>query len=561
MTSRFVEQAEYIDKSAFELWSASHPNETAIIKKLCAVGAKLITGPRGCGKTTLLLKSYNKMLSASSSALPVYANFKTSLKIEPLYHKNANAKFLFNQWLIIKIILGVIETLEDSNISEGLPGCPPKAKLLLRKEQLEMGSVDDFSTDDDPIDLNTLQIIIAKAMERAGRKRCVLLLDDAAHAFSAEQQRDFFDFFRRIKSREVSPKAAIYPGVTVYSSSFHVGHDAEEIDVWVRPTSDRYVEFMTQLLHKRLGAESFNVFLQTEDLLELLCYSSFGIPRSLLNSARSILGNEESDGSSRPEKLSRKRLNEEIKGNAERSMALYSSLKLKLPIYETFISEGERIFRRGVEAIKSYNKDKSVNRKSVDLALKHPLPTALEKTLAFMEYAGIISSKGKVSRGVKGVFQLYTLHYGILIDRNALLAARSQNVADLVSSLKHRNAHEFTRVSTEKILGNGNPDEVFHLSLPPCEVCGAARQSEEAKFCMHCGSKLKTASTFLSIVNQGIENLPLTEQRVRKIKRNSSIRKIKDILVDQGHNRLRRVPMIGPVWAKRIHSYAEEYIA
>ena len=48
----FVEQAEYIDPAAFDTWAEEHPNEQQILQKLCQGGGKLITGPRGCGKTT-----------------------------------------------------------------------------------------------------------------------------------------------------------------------------------------------------------------------------------------------------------------------------------------------------------------------------------------------------------------------------------------------------------------------------------------------------------------------------------------------------------------------------
>ncbi len=50
----FVEQAEYLESEIFSSWHASHPDEDAILRKLCHGGAKLISGLRGCGKTTLL---------------------------------------------------------------------------------------------------------------------------------------------------------------------------------------------------------------------------------------------------------------------------------------------------------------------------------------------------------------------------------------------------------------------------------------------------------------------------------------------------------------------------
>ena len=65
--SLFVEQAEYIAPSDFIEWSSDHPNEDVILKKLTQAGAKLLTGPRGCGKTTLMLKAYNSLNKMGSS--------------------------------------------------------------------------------------------------------------------------------------------------------------------------------------------------------------------------------------------------------------------------------------------------------------------------------------------------------------------------------------------------------------------------------------------------------------------------------------------------------------
>ncbi|PTX72449.1 hypothetical protein [Sulfitobacter mediterraneus] len=54
----FIEQAEYIGRDRFLLLAAEHPREASIVKKLVGGGAKLLIGPRGCGKSTLMRKAY-----------------------------------------------------------------------------------------------------------------------------------------------------------------------------------------------------------------------------------------------------------------------------------------------------------------------------------------------------------------------------------------------------------------------------------------------------------------------------------------------------------------------
>ncbi len=76
-------------------------------------------------------------------------------------------------------------------------------------------------------------------------------MDDAAHAFMQQQQREFFEVFRALRSRTVACKAAIYPGVTSYSPFFNVGHEAEEIEVWIRTDSAEYTDAMRSIFAAR----------------------------------------------------------------------------------------------------------------------------------------------------------------------------------------------------------------------------------------------------------------------------------------------------------------------
>ncbi|MBP7956516.1 MAG: hypothetical protein KAY80_02830, partial [Psychrobacter sp.] len=117
----FIEQAEYIRPSDFIEWSSDHPNEDDIIKKLTQSGAKLLTGPRGCGKTTLMLKAYNKLSKkGTNGAFPIYVNFKSSLKLEPIYKSKANGGFWFSQWMYLKIYEGIYSSFNDLGFSDQL---------------------------------------------------------------------------------------------------------------------------------------------------------------------------------------------------------------------------------------------------------------------------------------------------------------------------------------------------------------------------------------------------------------------------------------------------------
>ena len=551
----FTEQAEYIDSANLENWHIEHPNEKLIMKKLCQGGAKLLTGPRGCGKTTLLLKAYNEMRHRKD-VFSVYVNFKTSLKIEPLYRKNTNGSYWFNQWLFLKIYKGIFKSLRDYEIADSIDLVFSEKDIDSYINKIELGIVDEISTVNELLSISILEDEIKKILSVRGMSSCVLLLDDAAHAFSKEQQYDFFVFFRNIKSREISPKAAIYPGVTNFSASFHVGHDAEEINVWIKVTDDDYIEFMTKLLQKRFPAEIFLQLTKDKDLLNLICYSSFGIPRALLNIVHNLWKGKKSVEMD----CSRNGILKSIRQVNGLFMNIYKSLEEQLPIYKEFVKKGDGIYETLLESLKQYNKEKDFFNQAVEVGIKKPIPVELDKVFNFLQYAGLLMYARELSRGENGRYAIYIINYGFLIEKNVFGGRTNIKNVELATALKTRNMHEYKRFTIESLLGEGDIRDMFPFSLPPCPKCHTPRISADTKFCSECGEKLVTPSLFEELVKNDISKLPLTSHRVETIKQNSTIRTIRDILMDKDHKELRGVPQVGAYWTSRIFSYAEEYI-
>lgn len=551
----FIEQAEYIERKNFNKWYATHPDEEDIIKKLTQIGAKLITGPRGSGKTTLLLKAHYQLLeSKTESVLPVYVNFKASLKLEPLYKTSANANYWFNQWVMYKIYEGIYATLEalDVEYSE-LKFKESFIKKATRN--LEYGNIDYFQ-ESDSVNLNELKDDIHDLLLKLKKTRCNLYLDDAAHAFSPEQQRGFFDFFREIKSKTISPKAAIYPGVTMYSPSFHIGHDAQSVDIWIHPDAKNYLEFMYGLIEKRLTKQQYSSLMEKQDLVDLLCFSAFGVPRALLNMIQLYLDKTEED---RAINFDSRLVNRIIKDSYSNSLKLFKTLEYQIPIYKKFIEKGLDILDLFIDTIKDYNKGKTVEAQAEKVALVRPVAQEIEKVVGFLQYSGLVMYKGEVERGEKGRYEIYTIHYAGLIYRNAFFSEKFRVINRIVNALKGVKEHRYTRLTMGRIF-NEIPKNLFELSLPPCPSCKSPRINESARFCFNCGAQLTSISVFDSLVKAPIERLPLTKNKIEKIKNNSRLKTIRDILMDHENKELRKVPSIGAIWADRIKSYAEEFL-
>lgn len=171
----FVEQAEYLEDASFAQWHAQHPDESKILRKLTQGGAKLISGPRGCGKTTLLLKAFHTMLKSDDAAFPVYVNYKRSLSIEPIYKSGTDGTFWFNQWIILKIYVGIYETLARLGCAVQLSISLDEAKKAA--SQLEMSNASNVNLHS--LSVPMLEQDIDRVSEKVNRSRCVLLLDDA----------------------------------------------------------------------------------------------------------------------------------------------------------------------------------------------------------------------------------------------------------------------------------------------------------------------------------------------------------------------------------------------
>ncbi len=136
------------------------------------------------------------------------------------------------------------------------------------------------------------------------------------------------------------------------------------------------------------------------------------------------------------------------------------------------------------------------------------------------EYAGILRRGSSVSRGVKGVFQRYTLHYSIVLVENSLSLGKSYALDDANRSLASTSAHAFVRVQVPGLLGPTFADRCT-IDLAPCQRCGTPRISEDARFCMKCGSELKDVSVYDELIHADIENPPSLSPEVHRIPENA----------------------------------------
>lgn len=554
LASVFEERAEHLSPHELSEWTEYTPRDEALIRKLTGPGAKLLMGPRGSGKSTLLKTAYFRALD-NDECLPIYVNYRESLALEPLLHRQANALQIFRQWVLLKIVDGIRKTFSElkSSPPEIVTSLIAESRRVLPQLEARHPNVElrEFVS---PGDLAERLEQCATALERT---RCVLLLDDAAHAFSPEQQREFFEVFRTLRTRRISPKAAVYPGITSYSPNFHVGHEAELLEAWYQPEDPGFLSAMRSVVERRLPQELRSKLKDRAELIDLLALASFGIPRGFLNMMSQLFGVEERTSKGTP---NRQKAEDAIRDHGHSVRAIFKSLALKLPRYKHFVEMGEVFEQNSLQTLGKYNKAKAaLSDKTTTIALKEPIGAPLERVLNLLEYAGIIRSGRSVSRGVKGKFQRYTIHNAIVISENALALGRSFTVESVVEALMHTTSHAFARTSGSTLLGS-DFESKCKLDLPSCASCGSPRTSDEQRFCTKCGAELVDASLYEELLRQPITQLGLTQKKLDGIAQYTEIRTIQDILLDDEMQKLRDVPSIGSVWAKRIRNLAEEFV-
>jgi len=547
----FEERAEYLSKQDLIAWSVETPQDRRIIKELQGSGAKLLIGPRGSGKSTLLRKAYFNLLDAGE-ILPAYINCSQSLALEPLFHNHANALQIFRQWVLFKIVVGIADAFKDAQkaVPENLENVAKIAKDFI--DELERGNEPNL---ENAIALSALKHLINGWASDNGFRRCVLLLDDAAHAFSSMQQKEFFEIFRNLKSCTISPKAAVYPGITSYSPNFHLGHDAKPVYAWYQPEEEGYLDTMRELIKKRLPSEQVADLFKEQELVDYLAVASFGVPRSFLTMISQLLGIEEDS----PNELRRSLAKKAVVSNCSFTRGIFKSLSGKLPRYSHFIDIGRELEVAIIKELKKYNKA-SVKQKTVIVGIAEPTEQELDKILALLEYAGIVRSIDTVSWNNNQSYRRYSVHYALLIEKNALSLIGNYPLSMLITTFTKHEHKNFLQSRGTQLLGNDFQTKCI-LDLAPCQNCGADRAYDEAKFCVECGRQLSDVSIYEELLKNSVDKLPLPRKKLALLKEHSSIKIVQDILMDNENQQVRKIKGIGPIWASRIRNAAEEFVS
>jgi len=112
---QYEERADHLELAAFPSRTALTNDAEEWIRALTGSGAKLLVGPRGCGKTHLMRFAFTQCIADPDLPLAVYINLNRYYTLEPLLRRRPEAMSMFYVWVLANIMVGCHESIETFN--------------------------------------------------------------------------------------------------------------------------------------------------------------------------------------------------------------------------------------------------------------------------------------------------------------------------------------------------------------------------------------------------------------------------------------------------------------
>jgi hypothetical protein len=565
----YEERADHLELEEFKHNTVLTSDSEGWVEALTGTGAKLLVGPRGCGKTHLMRFAFSQCRDNPDYPFAIYINLNRYYRLEPLLRKRPDAIAMFYTWVLSNVFVGLHEAVSEFALSQSVP---IDLDTLLEFDVNVMRDLIGTLEQSRPLDeaenaiaarlnIDRVKVLLVRATQSLGRRRSVLFLDDAALTLTPEYLSNFFDIYRALKSARIAPKASVYPGTTEYGPNFHVAHDAESVFVWKAVTDGNYQAFMQNIGNKRFP----DVVELPEEIRMLLAYAAFGVPRSFMSLVRSYLKINKSSPSETPQSL----LNRVIEDFCSDKMKEYWSLREKKPQLATIITAGAECFNKMVVDVAEASQalaEASTRQIHIGLATAgvNGKPY-VERMLRLLEEVGLVYKYPTVSHGDRDYIR-YVPHLAALQNRRAFSRKGGFSPKLSIEMLQRPDEKHPVRRSISTLLLTAT-FEGLGLDLPNCLNCQTKRV-EGAKYCFSCGAKLTDESSYDRIMQSLLSDVPgLTDWQREKLSQSGSVPKTVGeflALQDRG-TALRTIPRIGKKRAKTVidavEAFLEEYLS
>lgn len=441
--SDFFYRTEDIKPDEVKQFFVESVQDRRIIDALKGRNPIVLVGSRGVGKSFLLRVAQSELLEefSTNKAFPIYVTFNRSSLLQ------SSDPEQFKHWMLAKLCAGLIRQLWKFGLLSPTPAgisllagssiTPALGKLKI--EELAESYEESWRSPNQKIDVSSLPSIdsFKDALEDLsgdlGVERFIFLIDEAAHIFLPEQQRQFFTLFRDLRSHIITCNAAVYPGVTSYGETFQPVHDATMLTV-DRDILDRdYVKNMREIVEKQADSNILKNIEQNGQNFAVLAYASTGNPRILLKTL------------TRTDKLNSTQLDLTIREYYRTDVwSEHSNLAEKYTGHSSLINWGRRFIENDVlPDLKAKNDQYIVSDKkaTVFFWLHRDAPEIVKEALRVLAYTGIVTEHAtgiKATRSEIGT--RYQVNLGTLFAQES---SAKNNAFQVATNLDPRRMSEF----------------------------------------------------------------------------------------------------------------------
>lgn len=376
----------------------------------------LLEGSRGTGKSFLMRVAELELEAESDSYVTVFVPFNMSSLI------STDDNLQFYHWMMAKTLKYLLNKLRkkgivvssltanllsnDENNSENGVQVSLKEIVKLFEESYKGNSEIDISA---LPDIEDVKEAIQTICEDNLLDRVIFFFDEAAHVFRPEQQRQFFNLFKDLRSPYITCNAAIYPGVTHFGDSFELIHDCVYKKLERNISDSDYLQYFKDIVFKQSDEKLQTDIDRQRELFNTLALSSGGNPRMLLRTIQDLT------------KFNTSNVNSVIKSFYRNQIwTEHTELGEKYKGHRSVIDWGRDFLENSViPRVEDYNnirKEKGVDESTIYFWIHKDSPEAVKEALRLLTYTGIIRKIDSSMRATRAELGArYEVKYGCLL--------------------------------------------------------------------------------------------------------------------------------------------------
>lgn len=441
--SDFLFRTEDIKPEEIPQYFVETQQDRRIIDVLKARNPAILIGSRGVGKSFLLRVAQGELLDnfQQDRVFPVYLSFVRS----SLLHSGDQQQF--QHWMLARICSAIVRALHKAGHLAAIPrglqllaGGPVDTQLGPTKiERIGDQYEDSWRHPNQQIDteglpnIDELKEAIEDLTDALKIDRIVLLVDEAAHIFLPEQQRQFFTLFRDLRSHCLTCNAAVYPGVTSFGDTFQPAHDASMLSIDRDVLASDYVANMREIVEKQADSSFQKAISQNGKNFAILAYAASGNPRILLKTL------------AKAPRLNGTQVNEVVREYYRTDIwAEHSTLAEKYLGHRKLIDWGRRFIESDVLPELKRKNDQyldSDKKTSAFIWVHRDTPETVKEALRVLSYTGIVSEHATGIKATRGeIGKRYIANLGCLF---ALDSAPTVTAFEIAQSLTPKRMTEF----------------------------------------------------------------------------------------------------------------------